>query len=201
VIALAHGWIYIVHQRPDWDVSWTDQGGYKMLAHGIATSGNFTRYPGVEPFVPEAIRTPGYPGFVAVVYLIAGESHLAVAVAQILVFAAICAVVYALSRRVLPEPWRTDRRRPRGTCRRSHFAALVLTELGDVRLVDRGSGNMVATARVAWSRSRACCLASSHLRPVWLLAPFSPASALLMFCAPWHWRRRSALGRRWRRPC
>ena len=36
LIALAHAALFIVYQRPDWEVAWTDQGGYQQLgaAHG-----------------------------------------------------------------------------------------------------------------------------------------------------------------------
>jgi len=194
VIAVAHGWIYVVHQRPDWDVSWTDQGGYKMLAHGIATSGAFTRYPEVDPFVPEAIRTPGYPAVVAAVYLIAGESHLAVAVAQILVFAAICVVVYALARRVLPE---------RGALIAAalvalypplpYFAALVLTELWTtfaVVIAIWATWQAIGSNRVAWFAIAGVLLGYVALcRPVFvLLAPFLAGLGVLMFCRPSNWR-------------
>ena len=64
-----------------------------MLAHGLVASGQFTRYPESETFVPEAIRTPGYPMFVAAVLSVFGESHVAVAMIQALLFAALCVVV------------------------------------------------------------------------------------------------------------
>lgn len=193
-LAVVHGFVYLLYQRPDWNVSWTDQGGYKMLAHGIAASGEFTRYPGVEPFVPEAIRTPGYPAFVAVVYLIAGESHIAVAVAQILVFAAICAVVYALSRRVLPE---------RGALIAAglvalypplpYFAALVLTELWTTFaavMAIWATWKAIGSARVAWFAIAGVLLGYLTLcRPVFvLLAPFLAGLGMLIFCRPSNWR-------------
>lgn len=103
-VALFHATLFIVYQQPDWDVAWTDQGGYKQLGAGLAQSGRFTRFPNSPVFVPEVIRTPGYPAFVAVVYSVAGiGNHLAVAVAQALVFAALCLVVYLIARRIASE--------------------------------------------------------------------------------------------------
>ena len=129
-VALAHAAFFIVYQRPDWNVAWTDQGGYRMLARGLLASGTFTRYPESATFVPEVIRTPGYPLFVAAVYAVFGESHLAVAVAQAVVFAALCLVIYATVRHV------ASRRVSVGAAAAAalyptfpYFGALVLTEL------------------------------------------------------------------------
>ena len=76
---------------------------YRQLGAALARSGEFTRFPESPVFVPEVIRTPGYPAFVAVVYKLFGTSSMAVAVAQALVFVAICLVVYRLARRVAGE--------------------------------------------------------------------------------------------------
>lgn len=100
-VALAHATLYIVHQRPDWDVAWTDQAGYRRLGAALAETGSFTRYPDAPAYVPEAIRTPGYPLFVAAIYRVFGPGNdLAVVSVQALVFAAICLLVYAAARRV-----------------------------------------------------------------------------------------------------
>lgn len=103
LIALVHAAIFIVYQRPDWDVAWSDQGGYKQLGAAMARSGEFTRFPDSPIFIPEVLRTPGYPAFVAVIYRLFGVSTLPVAVAQAFVFAAICLIVYAIARRIAGE--------------------------------------------------------------------------------------------------
>ena len=36
LIALAHAALFIVYQRPDWDVAWSDQGGYQQLGAAMA---------------------------------------------------------------------------------------------------------------------------------------------------------------------
>lgn len=100
LVAIAHAAFFTIYQRPDWEVAWDDQVGYQRLGHVLATTGTFTRYPGEQPFVPETIRTPMYPMFVAMVYTIAGESHAAVAAAQAVLFAAMALAVYAMTARL-----------------------------------------------------------------------------------------------------
>ncbi len=104
LIAIVHAAAYIVYQQPDWDTQWTDQAGYKRLGDALATTGQFTRYPDSPVFVPEVIRTPGYPAFVAIIYKVAGGgNHLAVAGAQAVVFAGLCVLVFFLTLRVAGE--------------------------------------------------------------------------------------------------
>ena len=103
LVAMAHAACFAIYQRPDWDTAWDDQAGYQRLGHVLATTGTFTRNPDAQPFVPETIRTPGYPLFVAAVYRVAGESHAAVAAAQGLLFALLTLVVFALTSRLATE--------------------------------------------------------------------------------------------------
>src|SRR5262245_48954414 len=100
LLALVHATAFIFYQRPAWTTSWTDQVGYERLGHVLATTGEYTRYPDTQPFVPETIRTPGYPLFVAAVYRVFGESHMAVALVQAVLFAALTTIVFALTSRV-----------------------------------------------------------------------------------------------------
>jgi 4-amino-4-deoxy-L-arabinose transferase-like glycosyltransferase len=106
LVALAHAALYIVYQQGEWQsaTAWTDQRGYQRLGASLATTGEFTRYADNDVFVPEVIRTPGYPAFVALVYLLFGVGNdMAVAIAQAFVFAAICVMVYYLARRAAGE--------------------------------------------------------------------------------------------------
>ena len=106
LVALAHAALYIVYQQGEWRSgrSWTDQSGYQRLGAALATTGQFTRYPGSTELVPEVIRTPGYPAFVAVFYKLFGVGNdLAVAIAQAFVFVAICWMVYLIGRRAADE--------------------------------------------------------------------------------------------------
>ncbi len=100
LVAVLHGIVFMLYQRPDWNSEWTDQDGYRHLGHVMASTGKFTRYPDSPQFVPEVIRTPVYPVFVAVVYRVLGETNAAVASAQIGVFVAICLIVFAIGREI-----------------------------------------------------------------------------------------------------
>ena len=100
LVAVLHGLAFMAYQRPDWMTQWTDQDGYRRLAQVLASTGTFTRYPDSPVFVPEVIRTPVYPAFVAVIYKIAGPSHTAVALAQVGVFAIICLTVFGIGRQI-----------------------------------------------------------------------------------------------------
>ena len=90
----------MAYQRPDWTTQWTDQEGYRRLAHVLASTGKFTRYPDSPAFIPEVIRTPVYPAFVAGIYRVFGESNAAVAAVQIGVLVVICLAVFAIARRI-----------------------------------------------------------------------------------------------------
>ena len=102
LVALAHAALYIAYQHGEWQstTAWTDQRGYQRLGEVLATTGQFTRYADTDTFVPEVIRTPGYPAFVAAIYLLFGIGNdMAVAIAQAFVYAAICLMVFYLARR------------------------------------------------------------------------------------------------------
>src|SRR4029079_4385197 len=91
VLALAHAGVFIWYQRPDWNANvWTDQEGYRRLGSALAHTGRFTRYPEARPFVPEVLRTPGYPALLAVIYRTLGESRSPVVAVQGVVFAGLC---------------------------------------------------------------------------------------------------------------
>lgn len=183
IVALVHAAIYILVQRSDWDHSWTDQGGYQLLARSLAQTGRFTRAAPGEPFAPEAIRTPVYPMFVALVYRMSGTtSHEAVAVAQALLFAALCLLVYAIGRRLSGE--RCGRAAGLATALfppLPYFGALVMTELWTafaftvavwltVRAIQDGRAALYAGAGVA-------CAATALSRPAFVLLPIAVVGA------------------------
>lgn len=177
-LALLHAAFYIWYQRPEWDRSWTDQAGYERLGEVLATTGLFTRYPDAPVFVPEVIRTPGYPAFVALVYVVAGVgSHVAVAVAQAFVFAGLCLLVFALARRV------TDERTALVAAGLSaifspfpYFGALVLTELWTAfaattaLVVTINAAQRPSVARFAWAG--VLLSLTTLVRPAFVLLPF-----------------------------
>lgn len=183
LIALAHAAFFITYQRPDWNVAWSDQGGYKQLGAAMARSGEFTRYPHSPVFIPEVIRTPGYPAFVAVIYRLFGEQTLPVAIAQALVFAAICLIVFAITKRVAGEraatvaAFMTALFPPL-----PYYGALVLTEvwttfvmalavLACLRAMQRDRISDFILAGVLFS-------ATTIVRPAFVLLPFGLAIAM-----------------------
>src|SRR5215831_1497751 len=103
VVAAIHGVFFLWYQSSDWTTSWSDQDGYRQLGKVLAATGKFTRFPESPTFVPEVIRTPAYPFFVAVIYKLFGVHQTAVPIAQIALFAVICMMVFAIGRRVVPE--------------------------------------------------------------------------------------------------
>ena len=102
-VALAHSVLFIVYQRPDWLTEWRDQTGYLLLGRAIAETGRFTRFPAAAAYVPEPIRTPAYPAFVALVDVVFGEHHLAIAGVQAVLFAITCLLVFAIARHVVSD--------------------------------------------------------------------------------------------------
>ena len=180
LVALVHGTLYVVYQSGEWnsDTAWTDQRGYQRLGEALATTGRFTRYSDADAFVPEVIRTPGYPAFVAAVYLVFGVgNHLAVASVQVLVYAALCVLVFWLGRRAAGE--RTGLVAAAITALYPplpYFGSLILTELWTT---------FVATLAILWCL-RACqeqrlrdyviagvlFSATTLVRPAFVLMPF-----------------------------
>jgi 4-amino-4-deoxy-L-arabinose transferase-like glycosyltransferase len=101
--AALHGLFFIWYQRPDWTTQWSDQEGYRRLGQVLAETGKFTRFPDASRFVPEVIRTPVYPAFVAAIYRVFGAGQLPVALAQTALFVLLCVVTYRIARRIVPE--------------------------------------------------------------------------------------------------
>src|SRR5262249_40681357 len=70
------------------------------LGESLARTGKFTRFPDAATFVPEVIRTPAYPIFVAAIYTVAGVNQTAVALAQTALFILTCLLVFAITRSI-----------------------------------------------------------------------------------------------------
>ena len=177
-IALAHAGAYIVHQRPDWGVSWTDQAGYQRLGEVLATTGKFTRYPESPVFIPEVIRTPGYPAFVALIYKLFGVGNqMALVVAQALVFAALCVLVFAIARRVASE--RVAVVAAIGAALFSpfpYFGALALTELWTTFVATLAMlacvGAMQSGNTARYALAGVLLSLTTLIRPAFVLLPF-----------------------------
>ena len=186
LVALAHAALYIVYQQGEWQSpsAWTDQRGYQRLAAALATTGKFTRYGDTDTFVPEVIRTPGYPAFVAAIYKGFGVGNdMAVAIAQAFVFAAICAMVFFIARRAAGD--RSAIVAAAMTALYSplpYFGSLILTELWTafmataavlvcLRAVQRGQLRDYVLAGALFS-------ATTLVRPAFVLMPFFFAIAV-----------------------
>ncbi len=84
--------LYGAYLSPEWDPSRDDQVQYISLARGLVERGEYTRASEAEPFIPEPLRFPGYPLFLAPLCL-AGCSPWLIAVAQALLLGALVLLV------------------------------------------------------------------------------------------------------------
>jgi 4-amino-4-deoxy-L-arabinose transferase-like glycosyltransferase len=195
LIALAHAALFIFYQRPDWEVAWSDQGGYQQLGAALARSGEFTRFPDSPVFIPEVIRTPGYPAFVAVIYRLFGVSTMPVAIAQALVFALICLIVYAIARRVAGERAATMAAVMTALFPPlPYYGALVLTEVWTTFMMVVAC--LVCLRAIQEDRLRDFILAgilfsaTTLVRPAFILLPFGLAVAMPLLVRAERARRR-----------
>ena len=180
VVALAHSALYILLQRADWEstTAWTDQAGYQRLGAGLATTGQFTRSADSSTYIPEVIRTPGYPALVALVYLAFGVgNHLAVAVTQAFIYAGICGRVFLLVRRAAGE-----RAAIIGAAMTAlysplaYFSGLIVTELWTAFMATAAMVICLRAARGGKFRDFAVAgalfSATTLVRPAFFLMPF-----------------------------
>jgi hypothetical protein len=181
LVAVAHGIFFIWYQRPDWYTRWPDQTGYRQLAESLATTGKFTKFPEAVQSLPDGIRTPVYPLFVATIYKVAGTGQVPVALAQTALFAAICVLVYATARRAAGE--RVAIVAAAATALFPpipYFGAFVMTEVWTTFLFTL---SMWMTIRALESRSVAAFVAlgvvlglTALSRPVFVLFPLALAA-------------------------
>src|SRR3989475_6992594 len=130
LIAVLHGLFFIWYQRPDWNTQWSDQDGYRRLGAVLAETGKFTRFPDAARFVPEVLRTPLYPVFVAIVYRLFGVHQLPVALVQTGLFVLICLLVHATAQRAASGPIALGAAALTAAFAPiPYFAALVMTEV------------------------------------------------------------------------
>jgi 4-amino-4-deoxy-L-arabinose transferase-like glycosyltransferase len=184
LVALAHAAFYIVYLQPEWETSWSDQAGYKRLGAVLAETGKFTRYPDYSVFVPEVIRTPGYPAFVALVYKIFGVGNdVAVTAAQAFGFAAICLLVYCIAHRLAGQRvGLTAAALTAAFAPLPHFGALVLTELWTTFVAT--AAMLVVLRAVQQQRLMPFVVggvllsAATLVRPAFVLLPFFLAGAM-----------------------
>jgi 4-amino-4-deoxy-L-arabinose transferase-like glycosyltransferase len=92
------GFLWRFYSHPHQDNSLTVDG-YQYLAQALVRWGEF----GFEKGVPTIVTTPGYPLYIALVFLIVGEKPLALVILNALMSTAMCVLAYALGRRLFSE--------------------------------------------------------------------------------------------------
>lgn len=97
--ALAFGMtiVYAAVLQPDWESYRDDQRQYLALARGLATRLEFTRATPGEEFIPEPLRTPGYPLLLAPMCALSGCEHWHVAIVQALLNGVLPLLTFALA--------------------------------------------------------------------------------------------------------
>jgi 4-amino-4-deoxy-L-arabinose transferase-like glycosyltransferase len=76
-----------------------DSSGYYEPANALVRLGRYSISP-AHPEIPETVRTPGYPAFIATVFLACGESLRAVILVQLLMSLASLSLIYCLAARL-----------------------------------------------------------------------------------------------------
>lgn len=95
-IALGLRLSYILMQPANPDLSGGDGAGYEALAWNVASGRGFEIFPGI----PSILRGPGYPAFLAAIYLLFGHQLRAAFLIQAVVDTLSCWLAYDLARRV-----------------------------------------------------------------------------------------------------
>src|SRR5207249_4310692 len=91
---------YAAYLAPDWDPARDDQRQYVALARGLVERGEYTHAGVGEPFIPEPLRFPGYPLFLAPL-CVSGCDPWVIAVAQAIALAALVLLTAHLARPLL----------------------------------------------------------------------------------------------------
>jgi 4-amino-4-deoxy-L-arabinose transferase-like glycosyltransferase len=101
LIAVTFALVFAVWLSPAWEPGLDDQVQYLALAHGLADRAEYTRATAGEPFIPESLRAPGYPVFLAALCRTVGCDHWRIAVAQAALAGVTVLLVASLARRVV----------------------------------------------------------------------------------------------------
>jgi 4-amino-4-deoxy-L-arabinose transferase-like glycosyltransferase len=198
-IAALHGLFFIWYQRPDWTNAWSDQEGYARLGRALADTGQFTPAPGQTPFVPEVIRTPAYPAFIAIVYRLFGVHHIWIAAAQVVLFVATCLLVFDIARRVASESIAANAALATALFPPiPYFAALVMTEVWTTFLLTAAMALVIRSlgrCRPGTFAALGVVLALTALsRPAFVLFPIALAAVGVVLFPMLGVRRRPAPG-------
>jgi len=85
---------FVQTNNPSGQLSQTDSAQYLHIAERFLSSGTFAGESDAHPNTPILLRTPGYPAFIAVVYLLSKHEHAAIILAQILLSAVMILLLY-----------------------------------------------------------------------------------------------------------
>lgn len=87
---------------PFYPVKIDDARGYDLLAWNMLNGNGFSQM-SAPPYKPDIIRTPGYPFFLAMVYLIFGHSYFMVRLIQAIIDVGTCFLAYLISRHLFSD--------------------------------------------------------------------------------------------------
>ncbi len=104
LLAILVGWVLLVrlgallfvHSEAPSRCLMPDSASYTSPARSLLETGRLAAGPDT-PDVPMIVRTPGYPAFIALVYLVFGEAHVAVIAVQVIFSALSIVVLYHVS--------------------------------------------------------------------------------------------------------
>lgn len=98
-LGLRLGNFLIIHSVDPNQTLLPDSFEYENTALALLKTGRFAVSP-EQLHLPQTIRTPGYPAFIAAIYLLFGERRIAVIVLQILISVGTIALTYVIGRRL-----------------------------------------------------------------------------------------------------
>ena len=85
---------FVETNNPSGQLSQTDSAQYLHIAETFLSSGTFAGESNAQPNTPILLRTPGYPGFIAAVYMLRMHERAAVILVQILLSAITILLLY-----------------------------------------------------------------------------------------------------------
>ena len=181
LVAVALTMAYAAYLQPGWESYRDDQRQYTQLAQRLVERGEFTRAPVGEAFVPEPLRTPGYPLLLAPLCATVGCGHWQIAIAQAMAFGLVVVLVYLFVRRLAPDLAFAAA----GACAFylpiAYYAALALSDFAATAVM------VLAMVLVARARSLPAALGTGAVlgfvtlvRPQFALFPLAAAAAILL---------------------
>lgn len=104
LVAFLHAGFFIFHMQPDREVFFAappqSAGGYEWIARNLLRGVYSQEQATTGPVTPDTQRTPGYPLFLAIVYVFFGVNDTPVLWIQACLFVLICLGLYHLGRRM-----------------------------------------------------------------------------------------------------